>query len=53
LMKKGSTAGELAYKIHTDIGKNFIRAIDAKTKRVIGADHVLKDGDVIKIVAKV
>ncbi len=53
LMKKGSTALELAYKIHTDIGKNFIRAIDAHTKRIIGADHVLKDGDVIKIVAKV
>lgn len=44
-MKNGSTAGELAYRIHTDIGKNFIR--------VIGADHILKDGDVIKIVAKV
>lgn len=53
LMKKDSTALELAYKIHTDIGKNFIRAIDAHTKRVIGAEHVLKDGDVIKIVAKV
>jgi hypothetical protein len=53
LMKKGSTALDMAYKIHTDIGKNFIRAIDAHTKRVIGADHVLKNGDVIKIVAKV
>jgi len=53
LMKKDSTALELAYKIHTDIGKNFIRAIDAKTKRIIGADHILNDGDVIKIVAKV
>ena len=50
-MKKGSTAKNLAYKVHTDLGENFIRAIDARTKRVIGADHELKDGDVIRIVA--
>ena len=50
-MKKGSTAKDLAYKVHTDLGDNFIRAIDAKTKRVIGADYELKDGDVIRIVA--
>jgi ribosome-binding ATPase YchF (GTP1/OBG family) len=52
LMKNGATAVDLAYKVHTDIGDNFIRAIDARTHRVIGHDHVLKDGDVVKIVAK-
>jgi len=51
LMKRGSTAKDLAYKVHTDIGNNFIRAIDARTHRIIGADHKLKDGDVIRIVA--
>jgi ribosome-binding ATPase YchF (GTP1/OBG family) len=50
-MKKGSTAKDLAYKVHTDLGDHFIRAIDARTKRVIGADHELKDGDVIRIVS--
>lgn len=50
-MKKGSTALDLAYKVHTDIGKNFIRAVDAKTKRIIGSDHILNDGDVIRIIA--
>ncbi len=50
-MKKGSTAKDLAYKVHTDIGENFIRAIDVKTQRTIGSDHELKDGDVIRIVA--
>ena len=50
-MKKGSNAKELAYKVHTDLGDHFIRAIDAKTKRIIGADHELKDGDVIRIVS--
>lgn len=50
LVSRGSTAKDLAYKIHTDIGEHFIRGIDARTHRVIGADHELKDGDVIKIV---
>ena len=50
-MKKGSNAKDLAYKVHTDLGDNFIRAIDARTHRIIGADHELKDGDVIRIVA--
>jgi ribosome-binding ATPase YchF (GTP1/OBG family) len=51
LIPRGSTAKDLAYKVHTDLGDHFIRAIDARTKRVIGADHVLNDGDVISIVA--
>ena len=52
LMPRGSTARDLAYKVHTDLGEGFIRAIDARTGRVIGHDHELKDGDVIKIVAR-
>ena len=51
LMPRGSTAKDLAYKVHTDIGDHFIRAIDARTHRVIGSDHELKDGDVVRIVA--
>ncbi len=49
LMPPGSTALDLAYQIHTDIGKNFIGAIDARTKKRIGAEHKLKDGDIISI----
>lgn len=52
LVPKGSTAKELAYKVHTDLGDNFIRAIDARTKRVVGADHQLENGDVVTIVAR-
>jgi len=52
LMPRNSTARDLAYKVHTDFGENFIRAIDAKTHMTIGASHVLNDGDVIKIVAR-
>jgi ribosome-binding ATPase len=51
LIAAGSTAKDLAYKIHTDLGNHFIRAIDARTHRVIGSDHKLKDGDVIKIIS--
>ncbi len=52
LMPRGSNAKELAYKVHTDLGDNFIRAIDARTKRVVGHDHELKKNDVITIVAR-
>lgn len=52
-LPRGSTAKDLAYKVHTDLGEHFIRAIDARTHRVIGSDHNLKDGDVIRIVADV
>ncbi len=52
-MKRGCNAKDLAYKVHTDLGDHFIRAIDARTHRIIGADHELKDGDVISIIADV
>jgi len=51
LLKRGSTAVDLAYKVHTDLGEKFIRAINGRTKRVLGKNYVLEDGDVIKIVA--
>ena len=52
LIPQGSTALDLAYKIHTDIGDKFIRAIDARTKQVIGGDHVLKNNDIISVISK-
>lgn len=52
LMKGGSTARDLAYKVHTELGENFIRAINVRTKRVVGQDYVLNDSDIIKIIAK-
>ncbi|MBC7110476.1 MAG: redox-regulated ATPase YchF, partial [Archaeoglobi archaeon] len=50
LMKRGSTARDLAYEIHSDIGKSFLYALDVRTKRRLGEDYELKDGDVLKIV---
>jgi ribosome-binding ATPase YchF (GTP1/OBG family) len=52
LVPKGSTAKDLAYKVHTDLGDNFIRAINARTKRVVGADYELENDDVITIVSR-
>lgn len=51
LVKKGTTVRELAYKIHTDLGRTFLYAVDVRTKRRLGENYVLKDNDVISIVA--
>ncbi len=51
LVKRGTTAKELAFKIHTDIGKHFIYALDARTKMRVADDYELKNNDVIKIVS--
>jgi ribosome-binding ATPase YchF (GTP1/OBG family) len=49
LMPRGSTALDLAFKVHTDIGEKFIGAIDARTKKRVSADYELKNGDIISI----
>ncbi len=51
IMKGGSTVTDFAMKIHTDIAKNMLYAIDAKRKIRIAKDYKLKDNDVIKIVS--
>lgn len=50
LLPEGSTALDFAYRVHTDLGRNFIRAIDVKTKRIVGKEHLLKHRDVIEII---
>lgn len=51
LVPAGTTAKQLAFRVHTDLGEHFIRGVDCRTKRTIGADHELAAGDVIKIAA--
>lgn len=46
----GTTARQLAYMIHTELGETFIYAVEAREKKRIGENHVLKDRDVISIV---
>ncbi|MGQ9722291.1 MAG: redox-regulated ATPase YchF [Candidatus Jordarchaeum sp.] len=51
LVPKGTTARELAYAIHTDLGDTFINAINAKTGKTLSGNAELKDKDIIRIVA--
>lgn len=51
LMKKGTTALEFAFKLHTDFGKNFIKCIDCRTKMTHGKEYPLKHLDIIEIAA--
>lgn len=51
LMPKDSTTLSFAFRLHTDFGKHFIKAIDVKTRMLLGKDHLLKNRDVIEIVA--
>lgn len=51
LMPENTTALDFAFKLHSDFGKNFIRAINVKTKMAVGKDYKLKNRDVVEIVA--
>ncbi|NCC70725.1 TGS domain-containing protein [bacterium] len=51
LMKQNATALDFAYRLHSDFGDNFIKAIDIKTKRMVGKDHILQFGDIIEIIS--
>ncbi len=51
LMPPESTAKDFAYALHTDFGKHFLFAMDVRTKKKIGAEHVLKHRDVIEIIS--
>ena len=52
LVVEESTCKEMAFKVHTDLGEGFIRAIHGVSKRTIGADYLVRDNDVIKIHSK-
>jgi ribosome-binding ATPase len=52
LMPPRTTALDFAFKLHSDIGRGFIKAIDVKTRQAVGKDHALKHRDVIEIVFK-
>ncbi len=52
LMPPNSTALDFAYRLHTDIGKNFVKAIDVRTKKAVGKDYRLKHLDGLEIMTK-
>jgi len=52
LVPQGTTAKGLAYAVHSDLGDGFIRALDARSSRVIGSEYEIQNGDIIRIHAK-
>ena len=52
LVPENTTALDFAYHLHTDLGENFIKAIDAKTKKPVGKDYKLKHRDGIEIITR-
>lgn len=52
LMPPNSTALDFAYKLHTDIGKSFVKAVHVKTKQAVGKDYILKNGDGLEILTR-
>jgi len=52
LLPGKSTALDFAYFLHTDFGNNFIKAIDARSKRALGKDYILKNRDALEIVTR-
>jgi ribosome-binding ATPase YchF (GTP1/OBG family) len=51
LVPYGTNAKQFAYMIHSDLGSGFLYAVDARSKRRLGEDYLLKDRDVVKIVS--
>jgi hypothetical protein len=51
LLKPDSTVLDFAYFLHTDLGNNFIKAIDVKTKMLLSKEYVTKHRDAIEIIA--
>ena len=52
VVPNGIEAKALAYKVHSDLGDGFIKAVDGRTRRAAGSEHECGDNDVIKIHAK-
>jgi ribosome-binding ATPase YchF (GTP1/OBG family) len=51
LVKKGTLLRDFVRdKIHTDLADHFIFGIDARTKKRLGENYILKNNDIIKIV---
>jgi len=52
LMPPGSTALDFAYRLHTDIGKNFVKAMHLRTKHAVGKDYKLQHLDGLEILTR-
>ncbi|MFH7903205.1 MAG: YchF-related putative GTPase [Candidatus Aenigmatarchaeota archaeon] len=49
LLEKDAKTIDLAEKIHSEIAKNFLYAIEVKSRKKVGKDYILNHRDIIKI----
>jgi hypothetical protein len=52
LIPDGSTALDFAAAIHSDLAKNFIKAVNAKTKQAVGKEYKVKHRDGLEIITR-
>lgn len=52
LLPQNSTVIDLAYKVHSELAEGFIKAVDVRRKKIVGAEHKLNHGDIIHIIAR-
>lgn len=52
LMPPGSTALDFAFRLHSDIGRDFVKAMHIKTRQAVGKEYVLQTGDGLEILTK-
>ncbi|MSS75189.1 redox-regulated ATPase YchF [Candidatus Pacearchaeota archaeon] len=52
LMPPGSTALDFAFRLHSDIGRDFVKAMHIKTRQAVGKDYIIKSGDGLEILTK-
>ena len=51
LVPKGTTAKDLAGRIHKDLMENFVCGIDVRSNKKLGENYELQDRDIIKIMS--
>ena len=52
LVPAGTPVRAVAYRVHTDLGEKFVRAIDGRTHRALAADHPVEAGAVLRFVSR-
>lgn len=52
LVPASSTVRDIAFRVHSALGDNFIRAIDARSRRALAAEQPVTGGAVLRIVAR-
>jgi len=52
LVPAGTPVRAVAYRVHSELGEKFVRAIDGRTHRALAADHPVDSGAVLRFVAR-